>query len=250
MRNNTIVSAEKCREDSAVENVDSTETETAESPNPIQAWNSLDLRKAFFRIPLTDVFNVLEVLDVENAINNVNESICLTMSNMPVDLNAWILDSGANVYVCNNASWFTTLYTFSTTISTVGQGSAINIVGGGIVELELEDGNGEPFKLTLSDVAYAPMSRSNLISVSRLAQAKIRGSWEEDTMQLQSQEGYIIGKANLIGGLYHLQLVSAALSKPSQEMPFVANVDFTDPIWKEHRRLGHLSLQRMLQLCA
>lgn len=67
-------------------------------------------------------------------------------------------------------------------------------------------------------------------------------------MQLRSQEGYIIGKANLNGGLYHLQLASAVVPRLSQEIPDVANVDFTDPVWKEHRCLGHPSLRRMLQL--
>ena len=251
LRNNTSVSAEDgYREDEVVENIDSTETADAQDTNFVQLWNSLHLTKAFYQMPLEDVFNELELLDVENAIDDINEGICLATSNTPVNPNAWILDSGANVYVCNNASWFTTLYTFGTTVSTAGQGSVMNIVGGGTVELELEDGDNEPFKLTLSDVAYAPTSRSNLMSISKLADAKIRGCWDEGTMYLLTREGYTIGKANLIGGLYHLKLLSAALPKLSRETPFVANVDFTDPVWKEHRRLGHLSLQRMIQLCA
>ena len=227
---------------------DSVGTHHIENPKFIHARIPLDITEAFIQVPVDEIFKTLEAVNVGNAMDDVSEYICLTTNNAPVKPDSWILDSGANVYICNNASWFTKLHTFNTTVSTAGQGSAMSIVGGGTVQLQLEDGDGEPFELTLSDVAYAPTSRCNLISISKLAQAGIHGSWNSlgKIMQLQSPEGYVIGKANLDGGLYHLRL--ASVPSLSQEIPFVANVDFTDPVWKEHRRLGHLSLQRMLQL--
>ena len=180
------------------------------------------------------------------------QDICLATSTVPVDPNSWILDSGANIYICNNAAWFTTLYTFDTTVSTAGQGSAMHIVGGGTVILDLEDNDGDVFKLTLNDVAYAPTSRCNLISISKLAQAGVHGSWDSraNNMELRTVDDYIIGHAVLEGGLYHLQLATTATKVLSSQDPFVANIDFTDDVWKEHRRLGHLSLQRMIQLCS
>ncbi|KAI4115048.1 MAG: hypothetical protein LQ338_007915 [Usnochroma carphineum] len=75
-------------------------------------------------------------------------AVCLSTSDMPVDPNAWILDSGANVYICNDASWFTTLHEFDMTVSTAGQGSDMRISGGGVVKLQLKDGDGDVFTLT------------------------------------------------------------------------------------------------------
>lgn len=179
-------------------------------------------------------------------------NVCFAASSVPVDPNSWILDSGANVYVCNNADWFKTLHMFDAEVSTAGQGSAMHIAGGGVVDLEICDGDGDPFKLTLNDVAYAPTSRCNLISVSKLAMAGIHGSWKADNhvIQLLTDNGYIIGNAPLKGGLYHLQLKTTLSQKVRlPEVPFSANVNFNDPVWKEHRRLGHLGLQRMIDLC-
>ena len=224
---------------------------TEKSGTITEAWTYMDLAEAFIQVLIDDVFNTLKAIDVDNAINDVGENICLTTSSVPVNPNAWILDSGANVYICNNESWFTDLHTFETTVSTAGQGSAMHIAGGGTVQLEVIDGDGDSFNLVLNDVAYAPASRCNLISISKLAQAGVHGSWGVggDIMQLLTGDGYIIGSATLDSGLYHLKLRNSMRPQPIQDAPFVANVDFTDPVWKEHRRLGHLSLQRMIQLC-
>ena len=186
-------------------------------------------------------------LDCEEA-DDMNDAygLCLGIGNNYIDPNAWILDSGANVYICNNADYFREMYTFDSVISTVSQGSALHIIGGGTVDLELEDGDGDSFTLTLEEVAYAPTSRCNLISVSKLTKAGILGSWGTDDMKLQSPLGFTIGIAMLISGLYHLKLANTARQMRALGAPFVANVDFDDPVWKEHRRLGHLSLSRML----
>lgn len=176
---------------------------------------------------------------------------CFTTSASRLQHDAWILDSGANVYICNDATLFTTLHMFHTSVSTAGQGSDMHIAGGGTVELTLEDGDGDPFKLTLHEVAYAPLSRCNLISVSKLAKAGILGAWTAggDVMNLTTPAGHTIGTAIQHNGLYHLKLHQPDAPLRSTTLPFVANVDFTDAVWKEHRRLGHLSLSRMLQLC-
>ena len=178
-------------------------------------------------------------------------NVCMAATDSPIQRNAWILDSGANVYVCNDTSWFTELYTFDSHVSTANVDSAMHIKGGGTVTLILEDGDGDPFTLVLNDVAYSPTSRCNLLSISKLARAGIVGSWNEGggRMSLEIPGNFTVGNADLKGGLYHVKLHSS-MPQDWVGVPFVANVDFTDIVWKEHRRLGHLSLQRMLQLCA
>ena len=177
-------------------------------------------------------------------------NICMAAANTPVHPDAWILDSGANVFICNDATWFSNLRTFNTTVSTANQNSAMPIVGGGTVELTLEDGDGDPFRLVLNDVAYSPTSRCNLLSLSKLAKAGMIGSCITggDQMILKAHDNFTVGTADQINGLYHIRLYSA-ITENKVHKTFVANVDFADPVWKEHRRLGHLGLQRMLQLC-
>jgi hypothetical protein len=177
--------------------------------------------------------------------NNKDESIVLmTAVESVVHKDDWILDSGANIYVCNDETKFTELYSFNTTVNTASESAGMRIAGGGNVQLVLRDGDGDPFTLVLADVAYAPDSRCSLMSISRLAKAGIHGSWSAShrRMELKSPGGFVIGTASEQGGLYRLDLVK------DTNLPFVANVD-GDKVWAEHRRLGHLDLQRMLTLC-
>ena len=207
-----------------------------------------DLESAFLHVPYDHDLDMEDPFHYDETLCGDYTNVCMTASNSPVQPNAWILDSGANIYICNDARWFTTLYTFDTAVSTAGQQSAMRIAGGGVVELQLKDGDGDPFTLTLNDVAYAPTSRCNLLSISKLAQAGVHGCWgpKANVMQLKSEGEHIIGNASMENGLYHLDLAFTHTEIPDDT--FVANVDFDDPVWKEHRRLGHLSLQRMIQL--
>ena len=125
------------------------------------------------------------------------------------------------------------------------------IVEDGTVELELENGNDDSFNLMLHEIAYAFSSRCNLLFISKLARAEIHESWnlKKEFMQLQSSKDFIIDKTKLNDELYHLQIINSIISITSPQIPFVTNVDFTNSVWKKHRRLSHLSLQRMLQLC-
>ena len=122
---------------------------------------------------------------------------------------------------------------------------------GGTIQLILKDNDGDPFTLVLNDVAYSPTSRCNLLSILKLAKAGILGSWSIGgvCISLKIIGNFIIGKADLRDGLYHLRLHSS-MPPGRLHKPFVVNVDFTDTVWKEHRRLEHLSLQRILQLCS
>ena len=49
-------------------------------------------------------------------------------------------------------------------------------------------------------------------------------------------------KCEDVGRCYYYKSISAHM------VPFMANIDFTDPVWDWHCRLGHLSLHGMIQL--
>lgn len=173
---------------------------------------------------------------------------CLATHGVTVDPDAWIIDSGANLYVCNDKAWFSELFTFQSEVNTAGEGSTMVIAGGGIVTLTLLDADGDPFRLQLNEVAYVPQSRCNLLSTSKLDAAGITGKVGKGNYALLSPEDFQIGTALLSGGLYHLQLLQRPITKSRFRNKFAGNVDFGDPVWAEHRRLGHLSLDRMIKL--
>jgi len=174
-------------------------------------------------------------------------NICLAAvdtTNLSTD--ARILDSGANIYICNNRSWFKEFLPLKSAVGTASHESSLKITGGGTVDLLLHDPDEAPFSLTLTNVAYAPESRCNLISVSRLADAGIKGEWSKDGMKLCS-EAWQIGTADLIDGLYHLRLESIPEDEDWSEA-FAGHVDYSSRVWDEHRRLGHMGFDRMARL--
>lgn len=53
------------------------------------------------------------------------------------------------------------------TVHTADKGSAIRIIEGGNVRLFSSDEDGDSFELLLENVAYAPVSRCNLLALSK-----------------------------------------------------------------------------------
>lgn len=200
-----------------------------------------------FRLPTVSLSSLLN----QAALSHQNQTTSVAFSCAPqvsLSPNIWILDSGANLYVCNNAAWFTELHKFRTSMATAENSTPLQILGGGTVRLTTIDGDGEPFELELRDVAYAPGSSCNLLSISKLANAGLSGIWDHDKMHLVTREGFRIGTVKMTNGLYYLAIDNLPIDQKQAQLPFAGNVDFDDPVWKWHRRLGHLSFDRMLKL--
>jgi gag-polypeptide of LTR copia-type/GAG-pre-integrase domain len=174
----------------------------------------------------------------------------LSFQDRPVIRNSWILDCGANMCICNDLQWFTDFHPFEMNVSMVDDSTTLPILGGGTVVLKMADGAGEDFNLTLRNVVYAPSSRCNLLSQSKLARAGIHGYWKGGALYLLSPQNQRIGFAVVVNGLYQIQLrqESFPTKRNNPTRPFAANLDFSHPVWKWHRRLGHLSLDRMQSL--
>ena len=96
-------------------------------------WTRPNVRNTFIQVSLNEEMKAFMTDDAKCAmpfINDVvysdesqdskeNEMICLVTNNATVHSNVWILDSDANVYICNNVVYFKDLYTFSITVNTV-----------------------------------------------------------------------------------------------------------------------------------
>ena len=76
---------------------------------------------------------------------------------------------------------------------------------------------------------------------------KLMGIYNDQYMTWINNKGYKIGYATFDNGLYHLKVETASNAFASGEV-VAATVNFDDPVWKWHRRLGHLGFQNMLNL--
>lgn len=179
-----------------------------------------------------------------------NKLSVMSLQDQPVSKDTWILDCGANMCICNDLKWFSEFHPFRMEMSMVDNTTSLPILGGGTVMLSMAHSANESFELTLRNVVYAPSSRCNLLSQSKLAKTGIHGRWKGKALQILSPDDLQIGSAFVVNGLYHVQLNHHKETIPSnvRQAPFVANVDFTHPVWVWHRRLGHLSLDRMKTL--
>jgi hypothetical protein len=197
----------------------------------------------------------------------------------------WIVDSGANVCIANDKAWFSEFQKITYTVGTANNGS-LHIEGAGTVLLQLTTDGNEPVELELHNVAYAQDARCNILSLSWIAEkAKLTGVWGIKGISIRTAEGFEVGHASLIDGLFHLQidppehpndlqpsqgepiLLQANSTRdaeavgedstrtPDQQLPpgvqppfVVSLLDYDDPVWKWHRRMGHLSVQSLRDL--
>ena len=165
----------------------------------------------------------------------------------------WLADTGANMHIVNNIKWFkgNTFRSFpncSMDISTADGSTTLDVKGGGTVQVLLKNLDGSLSRVSLSDVAYAPQGKCNLFSGGIFAQkAKLTGMYNDQYMTWVNKQGRQIGRANFENGLYHLDIRKESNPFESGEV-VAATVNFDDPVWKWHRRLGHLGFQNMLKL--
>jgi len=162
--------------------------------------------------------------------------------------NLWICDSGAARHITNDSSLFTRLDPVTEAIGGCKKGSELAICGKGTIDIVITDSNGNHSILELHDVRYAPDARCNLLSISTLSM-----SGQGFKILIDGQDMLIHSKgANrnvALASLHPSANVYVFYAKRSPTLPTAAAaVDFDDPVWSEHRRLGHLSLDGMRRL--
>ncbi|KAF4990463.1 hypothetical protein FGRMN_8456 [Fusarium graminum] len=156
-----------------------------------------------------------------------------------------LLDSGADICIFNDKKWFSELKSLDISISAVEGSQNVHIQGGGPVTIHLMSTDEIKTPLTILQAAYAPNARYNIISMTYLAKrAGLRGHWDTSRITIE-HEGTEVGEARIVGGLYHLQAESTPRQVPTS---FVGNINYDNPVWTWHRRLGHLGLQNMINL--
>jgi hypothetical protein len=178
---------------------------------------------------------------------NTYTFMATTPSAVPVS-NRWICDSGASRHITNDSSLFSRLEYCTERIGACKQGSQLEITGKGDVEFVVTNRDGARLILQLSDVRYAPDARCNLLSISSFIHAD-PGYYTLTTRT----DGMLLYREHDNKKIAHAPLHTSAnvyvLSMTrSADLVAAAAVDFNDPVWSEHRRLGHLSLAYMRHL--
>jgi hypothetical protein len=152
---------------------------------------------------------------------------------------SWIVDSGANVHVCNQKDWFTNMTNEARSIAQ-GSGDTLTI-GQGAIRIMINDPRTQrPLWVTIDDVWYAPSFQTNLLSVSQLKKkrfffnSEIPAIVQDSRPIIQCVEQY---------GLY---LLPSTASQSLSQLAFASTGSSYKPLvsvatpqtW--HRRLAHL----------
>lgn len=163
------------------------------------------------------------------------------------DPDTWLSDSGASLHVVNDDKWFSDLRPFSMTIGTPNKvGKPLSVSGGGSVRIFLLSKSGKRTEIILKNVAYCPDARCNLISSALLYEdSDIKSEhYDEGLFSLRGEEvGYAIRRNRL----YHVQVEHHSLH---DDAAFAGLVDLNNPVIEWHRKLGHIGMGTLLQMCS
>ena len=116
----------------------------------------------------------------------------------------WWVDTGANIYVCDDISLFSSYQVRRSSSLLMGNGAHAAIRGVGMVDLKLTSGK----IVQLKNVQHVPSIRKNLISGSLLCQDGYKLVFESNKCIL-NKYGTFVGKGYRSGGLFRLSLPDA-----------------------------------------
>ncbi|KIW90700.1 uncharacterized protein Z519_08483 [Cladophialophora bantiana CBS 173.52] len=168
--------------------------------------------------------------------------------------NSWLLDSGASVHIVNSLDFVVKSRPFSLEVGTADGEGSMQVLGEMTVKLPLISPDGErQTNLTIKECLFIPSSRCNLLSLSKLAESELNltGVWNRSHITIEYDvdgDRQIIGVADIQDKLPILRLYrEESLIKPDMEN-LALNIDFKDPVWSWHSRLGHPSIEVMRYL--
>ncbi|KAM2808794.1 hypothetical protein PS2_043635 [Malus domestica] len=168
--------------------------------------------------------------------------VCEESNLIEIPANSWWFDTGASVHITNSLQGFKQQKQSNSYNVFVGEGTKVLVEAVGIVQLKFETG----FVLQLENVLYVPLMRRSLLSASKLVQQGIVFIGDVECTKF-FKRGSLVGKAFLHDNLWKLQcsIVNNSmhvLNTTTKRM----HIDDTYMLW--HKRLGHISKERVLQL--
>lgn len=213
-----------------------------------QTWTWLEvLGRVFWEIGLCVIIPVFIAFWVKlvGRVKETTTSVMAVWEGEGAEKQQFMIDSGANIHLCNQRSWFSSFKPFGYKVGTAAADQNVNITGVGTVNVPLSSGT----QLDLNSVAYSANARANIISLGLLAKiGHLHGTWGPEGITIMDDDGLVATASMNEDALFFLdaETQSNIPSGPIRRQAHV--VDFSDPVWNWHRKLGHLPLQSMRKL--
>ena len=150
----------------------------------------------------------------------------------------WLIDTGANVHVCADASMFSSYQVTGTSPVLMGNGSHAFVRGVGTVDLKFTSGK----IVRLKNVHHVPSINKNLVSGSLLCRDGYKLVFESNKVVI-SKYGQFVGKGYECGGLFRLSM-SDFCTKVINHI--CHEVEYN--VW--HSRLCHINFGSMTRLAS
>lgn len=143
----------------------------------------------------------------------------------------WYIDSGASCHlVASEKQIINKSNNHTTTEIVVANQASVSVLCSGDTKITTIVNNKE-HEITVKNVLCIPNLTANLLSVSQLIENGNKVSFQKGTCYIKNRQNELVGKAELVNGVYRLNVKSASLLAAS------AMTSGTD--W--HRRMGHLN---------
>ena len=177
------------------------------------------------------------------------EKTMLAADAQNISRGSWLIDSGSNVHVINDSRYFVEMHPYDMEIGTACGEASMGVAGEGTVVVPIHTPSGDTIELELKQAVYVPTGRCNLISLSLLDErGGFSGDWGGGRITFK-HGGELVFSATITNGLFHVPVVNG-FSRASPGAKIAGNVDYSDPVWAWHCRLGHPNIETMRKLLA
>ena len=178
---------------------------------------------------------------------NISSFVCYESNMVNVNINTWWIDSGSTIHIANSLQGMQNLRKpvgneLSILSGNNKMGSPVEAIG--TCTLTLDNG----FVLVLERTFYVPSFSRNLISVSRLVPLGFSFTFQDNVFNLFYKSNNI-GTGILADGLYRICLQNEATNNSLHVHIGTKRCNINEDssmLW--HRRLGHISIDRIKRL--
>ena len=177
---------------------------------------------------------------------NISSFVCYESNMVNVNINTWWIDSGSTIHIANSLQGMQNLRkpvgNELSILSGNKMGSPVEAIG--TCTLTLDNG----FVLVLERTFYVPSFSRNLISVSRLVPLGFSFTFQDNVFNLFYKSNNI-GTGILADGLYRICLQNEATNNSLHVHIGTKRCNINEDssmLW--HRRLGHISIDRIKRL--
>jgi transposase InsO family protein len=177
--------------------------------------------------------------------------LCPTIATSSLSRNDWLLDTGADSHISNDASLFISLNT--NVIGEMGtwmEGTSSKVAGRGTAVVTFVTDKG-PRKVTLNNVIYAPNAAANLLSLSAVFDRGFHQTWDDDKQGFQiTKNGEVFAQGTRKGGHFVFSTIASESQQPIATTMLQHGLSSSPAAQLWHQRLAHLSPANIERLTA